>query len=137
MPKTFSQRVLEWWIKFEAMKPGTAYEISRCTTKPEVFIEMCKDFIDHSEDGNNYTFSDDYLFFQRKPYPPNPINNFEFHSAPILPQNIRVETINEGFVEYQEIKGQKFKIVHSRERGKPYVPSYRIYDGDKLIAIET
>lgn len=65
MPKTFSQTVLEWWIKFEAMKPGTAYEISRCTKKPDVLIDVMKDFIDHSENGCQYEFDNEYKFFKR------------------------------------------------------------------------
>ncbi len=65
MPKTFSQTVLEWWIKFDAMKPGTAYEVERCTKKPEVLVEVMKDYIDHSENGMNYEFSNDYKFFKR------------------------------------------------------------------------
>lgn len=65
MPKTFSQTVLEWWIKFEAMKVGTAYEIAQCTKKPEVLTEVMKDFIDHSENGWQYEFSNCYKFFKR------------------------------------------------------------------------
>lgn len=65
MPKNFSDRVLEWWVKFEAMKPGDAYEVKECSRKPEMFIEMCKYFIDHSENGMYFEFSNCYKYFKR------------------------------------------------------------------------
>jgi hypothetical protein len=66
MPKTFSQAVHEWWQKFDAMKVGTAYCISECTEKPEVFIAVAKDYIDHSEFGYQYDFDNEYKFFRRR-----------------------------------------------------------------------
>lgn len=63
--KTFSEAVNEWWVKFSAMKPGTAYEIAKCSKNTELFVDVCKDFIDHSENGNKYELSNDYRYFKR------------------------------------------------------------------------
>lgn len=134
---TFTTWLNQWWQKFDAMETGTAYEIAKCAKDGELFTEVCKDYIDKSPNGDNYTFSEDYKYFKKKLPPPEPLMPGKFHLMEKLPEGVRVEKINEGFTEYQEIKGRQVKLVHAAERRQPYVASYRIYDGEKLIAIET
>lgn len=119
------------------MEIGQAYEVAKCAKDAELFTRVCEDYIDHSENGEDYTFSEDRKYFKKKGPPPEPLMPGKFHLMEKLPEGVRVEKINEGFTEYQEIKGRQVKLVHAAERRQPYVASYRIYDGEKLIAIET
>lgn len=68
MNPTFSSWVHQWWQKFDSMDVGTAYEVSKCAKDPELFIEICKNFIDYAENGMFYEFSNDYKFFKRFTY---------------------------------------------------------------------
>lgn len=61
----FSDWVSHWWRKFDHMEIGTAYEIAKCAKDSELFTEVCKDYIDHSENGMCYEISNDYKYFKR------------------------------------------------------------------------
>jgi hypothetical protein len=61
----FSDWLNHWWQKFDAMEVGTAYEAAKCAKDPELFTEVCKDYIDRAENGNCYEFSEDYKFFKK------------------------------------------------------------------------
>lgn len=132
----FTEWADAWWWRFDGMQPRTAYEVAKCAKNTDLFIDLCKTFILHHERGHEYTFSDDLKFFKRLGMP-EPNKDIPYHKMPSLPDGIRVETISEGFTESITINSKVITVTHSRERGKPYVPSYRVYRGDKLIAIET
>lgn len=61
----FAQWSLSWWQKFDKMPVGSAYEVAKCAKNVELFVEMGKDYIDHSPEGYNYEFSNDYKYFKK------------------------------------------------------------------------
>lgn len=66
MPQSkFTQWVQSWWQRFDKMEKSQAYEISKCAKDQELFIEVCKNYIDNSEHGNKYEFSNDYKYFKK------------------------------------------------------------------------
>ena len=61
----FTEWADAWWWRFDKMEPYTAYEISKCAKDPEIFIDMCKNFVNHHERGYQYQFSSDWKYFKR------------------------------------------------------------------------
>jgi hypothetical protein len=63
MPKTFSNIVDDWNIRFDKMKDGEKIEISVVGKRdPDLFIDMCKNYINTHP---NYEFSSDYKFIRK------------------------------------------------------------------------
>lgn len=61
----FNEWVQSWWQRFDKMEIGQAYEVARCAKDAELFLDLCKQYIDRSEKGSSYCFSEDYRFFKR------------------------------------------------------------------------
>lgn len=62
--KTFTEIVNAWYAYFLAMKPGDKIEIAvKAKRDPALFIDICKDFIDHGNES--YSFSNDKKYFKR------------------------------------------------------------------------
>jgi len=55
----------KWRTNFANMKPGTAYCIANCAKDTELFIQVCKNWIDYYPDGDSFEISNDYKYFKR------------------------------------------------------------------------
>jgi hypothetical protein len=62
--KTFTEITTMWFDYFSKMKPDQSIEIAVSGKRdPELFIDMCKEFIDR---GNmDFEFTNDYKYFRR------------------------------------------------------------------------
>jgi hypothetical protein len=60
----FQEKLDMWFNRFSQMKPGQSIEIAVVGKRdPELFIDVCKRFIDH---GNmDFEFTNDYKYFRR------------------------------------------------------------------------
>lgn len=111
--------------------PGTWYKIAG-RKDYEKFVGTIKSFIDT---GEQFTFSDDYKRIKKD-------QDFDFipvadiplwHTLETLPPGCRVEKVSRGTKETCHVIAKKVPTTVIAEHEGT---SYRIYDGDKLIAIE-
>lgn len=65
MPDKLSEWITKWRNNFANMKPGTAYDISKCAKDTELFIQICKNWIDYYPDGFQYEISNCGRYFKR------------------------------------------------------------------------
>lgn len=90
------------------------------------FVATIKEWIDV---GCPFEFNGDYTRFRIVDQPWTGVPETVYHQLEVMPQGYRKEFFEKGYVEQVQVNGKMFSLPH--ESG-----SYRIFKGDKLIAIE-
>ena len=90
------------------------------------------------DSGEHFEFDSAYRRFRRLEWGGSSfVRTIPYHKMTELPDGVRLETIPEGFKEKITVgKGKEITVTHDADKFGRYKPSYRVYKGDKLIAIE-
>lgn len=110
---------------FEDLKKLDGDKWYRCPPEPDYtkFVKAIKSFIGM---GEPYEFSDDFSKVKR-------ISEFcdrRYHHMKVLPEGFTIEKIESGHRESINFKGREVILEHEKT-------SYRIFNGNRLIAIES
>ena len=64
-PDKLSEWITKWRNNFGNMKPNSAYCIENCAKDKELFIMVCKNWIDYYPNGHQFEISNCGKYFKR------------------------------------------------------------------------